>query len=48
MKQQSNENKIIDLQCRSMRDNMIFTGIDEPNMEQVETEDIEVTLHDLF
>ena len=28
------ESAIIDLQCRSMRDNLILTGIDEPSIYQ--------------
>lgn len=37
-------NAITDLQCRSMRDNLIFTGIGEPELSQSEFEDTEKTL----
>ena len=43
-KQQSNEDRITDLQCRSMRDNLIFTDIDVPELNYGETEDVEMTL----
>ena len=39
------EGSITDLQCRSMRDNLLFTGIDEPTLVEGETEDTEKTLY---
>ena len=41
-------NAITDLQCRSMRDNLIFTGIEEPELSQSEFEDTEKTLCDFL
>ena len=41
----SAEGTIVDLQCRSMRDNLLFTGIEEPMLAQDETEDTERTLN---
>ena len=46
---QSNQNKsdntLVDLQCRSMRDNLIFTGISETPLQKYEDyEDVEPTL----
>ncbi|MEW8545932.1 MAG: hypothetical protein AB2693_20615 [Candidatus Thiodiazotropha sp.] len=38
------DSAIVDLQCRSMRDNLIFTGIDEPDFVPNEPEDTESTL----
>ena len=38
------ENRLIDLQWRSMRENLIFTGIKEPVLAQDEYEDVEYTL----
>ena len=38
------ENTVVDLQCRSMRDNLIFTGIDEVDLGEGEHEDVEKTL----
>ena len=38
------ENRLIDLQWRSMRENLIFTGIKEPNLQEGEYEDVEYTL----
>ena len=42
------ESSIVDPQCRSMRDNLIFTGIDEPNLLPDETEDTEKSLYDFL
>lgn len=39
------ESSISDLQCRSMRDNLLFTGIEEPNFVEGVSEDTETTLH---
>ena len=39
------EGSITDLQCRSMRDNLLFTGIDEPTLAEGETEDPEKTMY---
>ena len=35
---------VIDLQCRSMRDNLIFTGIEEPDYRVEQQEDTEQVL----
>ncbi|MEW8546315.1 MAG: hypothetical protein AB2693_22590, partial [Candidatus Thiodiazotropha sp.] len=43
---QMNE-KLIDLQCRSMRENLIFTGIDEPNLPPGQFENVEQTIKEL-
>ena len=44
----NSDKNIIDLQCRSMRDNLIFTGISEPihngENDKPESEDVEQTL----
>lgn len=45
---QKSENTIIDLQCRSMRDNLIFTGITEPDSIEGSFEDTEDTLCDFL
>ena len=42
---QMNE-KLIDLQCHSMRENLIFTGIDEPNLPPGQFENVENTIKD--
>ena len=50
-RQSQAETKLIDLQCRSMRENLIFTGIPEKQAlrngqgERYEWEDVEDTLH---
>ena len=38
------EEKVVDLQCRSMRQNLIFTGISEPELPVGEYEDVNYTL----
>ena len=38
------EEKVVDLQCRSMRQNLIFTGISEPELPVGEYEDVCYTL----
>ena len=44
-KQSKTEYSLVDLQCRSMRDNLIFTGIDEAQLGEGEGfEDVEQTL----
>ena len=43
--QSKSESRIIDLQCRSMRDNLLFTGIEEPELQEKEFEDTENTLN---
>lgn len=43
--QSKSESRIIDLQCRSMRDNLLFTGIEEPELQENEFEDTENTLN---
>ena len=53
---EKSDRTIVDLQCRSMRDNLIFTGISEPQnenqnefeIEAPETEDVEQTLRDFL
>ena len=42
--QAETESTLIDLQCRSMRDNLIFTGINEPELSAEEYENTEETL----
>lgn len=42
------DNTIVDLQCRSMRENLIFTGIDEPEFVPNEPEDAENTLRNFL
>ena len=42
------ENTISDLQCRSMRDNLIFTGIEEPEYNPDEPEATEKSLRDFL
>ena len=42
------DNTIVDLQCRSMRENLIFTGIDEPEFVPNEPEDTENTLRNFL
>lgn len=42
--QAETESTLIDLQCRSMRDNLIFTGINEPELSADEYENTEETL----
>ena len=42
------KNTISDLQCRSMRDNLIFTGIEEPEYNPDESEDTEKSLCDFL
>ena len=42
---QMNE-KLIDLRCRSMQENLIFTGIDEPNLPPGQFENAENTIKD--
>lgn len=42
------DNTIVDLQCRSMRENLIFTGIDEPDFVPNEPEDTENTLRNFL
>ena len=42
--QAKSEDKLIDIQWRSMRENLIFTGIDEPEV----TENVELTLREFF
>ena len=44
-KQEKSEQIIIDLQCRSMRDNLLFTGISEPELNEDEYENVEDTLN---
>lgn len=39
---------ITDLQCRSMRENLIFTGIEEPELEEGEYEDAEQSLREFL
>ena len=39
---------IVDLQCRSMRENLIFTGIKEPRLKEGEYEDTEGLLRDFL
>ena len=39
---------IIDLQCRSMRENLIFTGIEEQRLKEGEYEDTEGLLRDFL
>lgn len=43
--QSKSESRITDLQCRSMRDNLLFTGIEEPELQENEFEDTENTLN---
>ena len=38
------ESLLTDLQCRSMRENLVFTGIDEPKLDKREYENTEETL----
>lgn len=38
------ENLLTDLQCRSMRENLVFTGIEEPKLDKSEFENTEETL----
>ena len=40
IKQDSAESKIIDLQCRSMRENLLFTGIEESIINNEHTEEL--------
>ena len=48
-KLQKFETEITDLQCRSMRDNLIFVGIQEPEYSEGDTaEDAELTLRDFL
>ena len=42
------EDTITDLQCRSMRDNLIFTGIEEPEYNPDQPEDTEKSLRDFL
>ena len=42
------DSAITDLQCRSMRDNLIFTGIEEPEYVEGEPEDTERTLRNFL
>ncbi|MEW8089724.1 MAG: hypothetical protein AB2784_08870, partial [Candidatus Thiodiazotropha endolucinida] len=47
-KQQNNEERMIDLQCRSMRENLIFIGISEPRLMRGEYEDVQATLKEFL
>ena len=38
------ESLLTDLQCRSMHENLVFTGIDEPKLDKSEFENTEETL----
>ena len=44
IQQAKSEDKLIEVQWRSMRENLIFTGIDEPNLHGGENENVELTL----
>lgn len=44
IQQQHAENKIVEVQWRSMRDNLVFTGINESNLHQGETENCEIII----
>ena len=44
-KQSKIDDTVVDLQCRSMRDNLIFTGIQEVQLEDDEYEDVEKSLN---
>ncbi|MCG8046716.1 MAG: hypothetical protein N0E48_13935, partial [Candidatus Thiodiazotropha endolucinida] len=46
--QMKNENTVVDLQCRSMRDNLIFTGISEVDLGDNEYENVEKSLSEFF
>ena len=47
-KQTSTEEKVIDLQWRGMRENLLFTGIDEPVLQRGEYENAEQTLRNFL
>ena len=45
---EKSDTAIVDLQCRSMRDNLIFVGIEEPEYVPDEPEDVENSLHSVL
>ena len=47
-KQAKTEEKLIDLQWRGMRENLIFSGIDEPILARGEYENVELTLRNFL
>ena len=47
-KQQNSEERMIDLQWRSMRENLIFTGISEPRLMRGEYEDVQATFKEFL
>ena len=47
-KQSKQEEKLIDLQWRGMRENLIFTGIGEPSLARGEYENVELTLRNFL
>ena len=44
IQQQHADDKIVEVQWRSMRDNLVFTGINESNMPKGETENCEIII----